>query len=249
MKTPVSSEAIARQPAFLTTHWTTVLTAGASDTRRGAEALNRLCQVYWYPLYVYVRRRGHSAADAQDLTQEFFSRLLERRTLAAADPARGRFRSFLLTAMNHFLIHEWEKAHALKRGGGTEMLSLDLALAESRYDLEPADAATPDRMFDRQWALALLNQVLDRLEKEWIAAGKGESFAALKQTLAGGRESQPYAELAEKLGMSEASIKVTVHRLRLRYRNLVRAEIANTVEKSEDIEAEMKHLFAALAGI
>lgn len=221
--------------------------AGASDTRNGADALNRLCKVYWYPLYVYVRRRGYSATDAQDLTQEFFARLLERRALAAADPARGRFRSFLLTAMNNFLIHEWEKARALKRGGGAEIHSLDLALAESRYDLEPADAATPDRIFDKQWALALLNQVLDRLEAESAAEGKADSFAVLKQTLAGGRESQPYAELAAKLGLSEGAVKVAVHRLRLRYRSLVRAEIANTVARPEDVEEEMRHLFAALA--
>jgi DNA-directed RNA polymerase specialized sigma24 family protein len=152
---------------FLTTHWSVVLAAGRSDSTRAQNALARLCQTYWYPIYAYVRRRGHSPHDAQDLTQEFFAQLLERHSVASADPNRGRFRSFLLTAVDHFLVHEWQKVHAQKRGGGRQILSLDLALAEQRYDLEPADTATPDKLFDKHWAGALLEEVLSQLEAEY----------------------------------------------------------------------------------
>ena len=225
-----------------------MLAAGGGDTPRGAEALNRLCAIYWYPLYVYVRRRGYSVADAQDRTQEFFTRLFERGSLAAADPARGRFRSFLVKSMSHFLSHEWEKARALKRGGGEETVSLDFASAERRYDLEPLDDETPDKIYDKQWALTLLNQVLDRLEQECAQEGKREWFENLRLTLTGSRESQPYADLAKTFGVSESAVKVAVHRLRLRYRALVREEIAGTIEHPEDVDDEMKHLFAILAG-
>ncbi len=233
---------------FVTTHWSVVLVAGRSDSTRARNALARLCQTYWYPLYAYVRRRGHSAHDAQDLTQEFFARLLERHTLASADPNRGRFRSFLRSAMNHFLAHEWEKARAQKRGGGCPILSLDLARAEQRYDLEPADNSTPDKLFDKHWASALLEEVLNQLEAEYQQAGKAELFAALKQTLTGTRESQPYAVLATSLGMNEAAVKVAVHRLRKRYRELLRVEITNIVADPEQADDEVRHLFTALAG-
>src|ERR1051325_5421767 len=231
---------------FVTTHWSVVVSAGRNDTPRARQALERLCQAYWYPLYAYVRRRGHSAHDAQDLTQAFFTRLLEGEALAAADPARGRFRSFILTAMNHFLTQEWEKARTQKRGGGKEVLSLDLAAAESRYDLEPATAETPDKEFDRKWALALLEQVMDRLEEEYRHEGKAALFDGLKRTLAGTREAQPYRDLAAELGMSEGAVKVAVHRLRKRYRELLQAEIANTVTTPEEAKEEMRHLLSAL---
>lgn len=243
-----SRSAEGRRPVFVTTQWSAVLSAGRNDTTHAGDALARLCQAYWFPLYAYARRRGFSPHDAQDLTQGFFARLLEKQSLAAADPARGRFRSFLLTAMNHFITDEWHHARAQKRGAGQSVLSLDLAAAEQRYDLEPADDATPDRIFDRQWALAVLGQVLDRLETEYRREGRAELFSALKQTLAGTRESQPYAELAAGLAMSEGAIKVAVHRLRKRYRELLRAEIAGTVESDSDAKAEMDHLFKALAG-
>jgi RNA polymerase sigma-70 factor (ECF subfamily) len=191
---PVPRGKVARQLAFVTTHWSVVLTAGGSDTTRARDTLARLCQTYWYPLYAYIRRRGHSPHDAQDLTQAFFAQLLERQSLAAADPERGRFRSFLLGAMNHFLVNEWQKAHAQKRGGGSQTLSLDLAAAEERFDLEPADNSTPDRVFEKQWAMTLLGEVLNRLDAEYRREGKGGLFAALKQTLMGSRESQPYSE-------------------------------------------------------
>ncbi len=232
----------------LTTHWSVVLVAGRSDSTRAQNALARLCQTYWYPLYAYVRRHGHSPHDAEDLTQEFFARLLERHGLASADPNRGRFRSFLLSALNNFLTHEWEKDRAQKRGGGCQLLSLDLAFAEQRYDLEPADTATPDKLFDKHWANALLEEVLNQLEAAYQQAGKAELFAALKQTLTGTRESQPYAVLATRLGMNEAAVKVAVHRLRKRYRELLRQEVANIVADPEQTDDELRHLFAALAG-
>lgn len=220
--------------------------AGGSDTTSARAALEKLCRTYWYPLYAYVRRRGHSPEDAQDLTQEFFARLLEGQSLAGANPELGRFRSFLLTAMNHFLTDEWKKANAKKRGGGSQVLSLDWAAAAERFDLEPAENSAPDKIFEKQWALALLAEVLNRLEKEYD--GKKELFAALKQTLMGSRESQPYEELAAGLGMSESAVKVAVHRLRKRYRELIREEIAGTLDRSQDVEQEMRALFRSLAG-
>jgi RNA polymerase sigma factor (sigma-70 family) len=238
---------VTRHDAFVTTHWSVVLRAGLADTTRARVALGRLCQTYWYPLYAYVRRRGHSAHDAQDLTQEFFTRLLERHSLASATPERGRFRSFILTAMNNFLVNEWSKARAKKRGGDCQTFSMDLAAAEERFDLEPADNSTPDKLFEKQWALALLNEVLNRLEAEYQREGKNELFAALKQTLMGSRESQPYEELAARLDMSEGAIKVAVHRLRKHYRELIRVEIAGTLARPQDIDEEMRHLFSALA--
>lgn len=235
------------QPVFATTRWSVVLAAGHSGATQARAALGKLCQTYWYPLYAYVRRRGHSPEDAQDLTQEFFAQLLERQSLAKADPNLGRFRSFLLASMNHFLANEWQKARAKKRGGGHELLSLDWAAAENRLDLEPADNAAPDRIFEKQWALTLLGEVLARLEQEYHGAGKADWFAALKQTLMGARESQPYAELAARLGSSEGAVKTAVHRLRKRYRELVREEIAGTLDGPQEVEAEMRYLFRVLA--
>jgi RNA polymerase sigma factor (sigma-70 family) len=233
---------------FPVTHWSLVLKAGGNDPERAHAALSSLCQTYWFPLYAHARRRGHDPHEAEDLTQEFFAQLLERRAIAAADPERGRFRSFLLAAMNHFLTNEWHAARAQKRGAGRELLSLDRAAAEERFDLEPADNATPDKAFDRQWALALLDVVLKKLEAEYSREGRMDLFTALRPTLAGARESQPYAELTAKLGMSEGAVKVAVHRLRRRYRDLVREEIAGTVDSAGDVDAEMRHLLAALAG-
>jgi RNA polymerase sigma factor (sigma-70 family) len=235
-------------PVFVSTHWSVVVAAGRSDSTRAQAALEHLCRTYWYPLYAYVRRRGHSSHDAQDLTQGFFARLLERESLAGADPHRGRFRTFLLTAMNHFLVNEWKKGMAGKRGGGCPVLSLDWAAAENRFDLEPADPFTPDKLFDKQWALTLLAEVVNRLEREYASEGKSDLFAILKNTLLGERESQPYGELAVKLGVNEGAVRVMVHRLRKRYRQLVRDEIAGTLERSQDVEAEMRHLFQVLAG-
>jgi RNA polymerase sigma factor (sigma-70 family) len=246
--TPVSSEEPARNAVFATTHWSVILAATRSDTTRAQAALARLCQTYWYPLYAYVRRRGYEPHDAQDLTQEFFARLLEHKWLAQADRERGRFRTFLLSAMGHFLANEWDKARTQKRGGGVEMVPLQLDSAETRYGRDPADPLTPEQCFDRRWALALLDEVLNALRREHIAAGTEQLFDTLKPCLVGDRQSQPYAALGASLGMTEGAVKVAVHRLRQRYRQLLRDEIAHTVATPEEVNEEMHHLFAVLAG-
>jgi RNA polymerase sigma-70 factor (ECF subfamily) len=210
--------------------------------------LEKVCQTYWFPLYAYVRRRGHSPEDAKDLTQGYFARLLEHQTLVNANPTRGRFRSFMLGAMNHFLADERAKQHAQKRGGGCAILSLDLAAAEERFDLEPANDSSPDKLFDKQWAAALLGAVLNQLAEEYSRDGKAELFGALKLTLSGASESQPYAALASSLDMSEGTVKVAVHRLRRRYRALLQAEIEKTVASRQEAKEEMRHLFEVLAG-
>ena len=233
---------------FVTTHWSVVLAAGQTDVSRAQGALARLCQTYWYPLYAYIRRRGYSPHDSQDLTQAFFAHVLERQALASADPNRGRFRSFILTALNNFLATEWEKAHALKRGGGRQVISLDMAAAEQRFDLEPVDPVSPDQLFEKQWALALLDQVLSQLEAEYTHSRKAELFNTLKQTLTGTSESQPYSILATKLAMSESAVKVAVHRLRKRYRELLRIEITNTVADPDQTDEELRELFNVLSG-
>ena len=244
----ISTTAPQRSDAwFVTTHWSVVLSAGHNDTPRAAEALQRLCQTYWYPLYTYVRRRGHSPQDAQDLTQGFFACLLERQSLATADPEKGRFRSFMLGAMNYFLATEWAKMQTQKRGGGREIFSLDLAAAEQRFDLESADHATPDKAFDQAWATALLDKVLSQLEAEFRREGKIQLFDTLKQTLAGSRESQPYGVLAAQLSINEGAVKTAVHRLRKRYRQLLEAEIANTVTSPDEVKEEMRYLLKAAA--
>jgi RNA polymerase sigma-70 factor (ECF subfamily) len=236
------------RPVFVTTHWSVVLTAGRTDTTRAHDALAKLCQTYWYPLYAYVRRRGQSPEDAQDLTQEFFARLLEKNWVGNADQTKGRFRSFLLSAMNHFLADEWDKARAQKRGGGVPAVPLQFDAAETRYGVEPADPTTPERIFERRWALTLLEEVLSHLRAEYAQEGKADLFATLHPCLVGERTAQPYAELAAKLGTSEGMVKSAVHRLRQRYRQLLRDEIANTVAGTEEVDEELRHLFAVLAG-
>ncbi len=234
-------------PAFVTTHWSVVLTAGRSDTVCAQVALEKLCRAYWFPLYAYVRRLGHSVEDAQDLTQEFFARVLEHHWLARADQAKGRFRTFLLTAMERFLANEWDKVRALKRGGGHRDLPIQLDTAETRYGVEPADTRTPEQAFEYRWALTLLDEVVGQLEEEYRGRAQADLFASLKPCLVGERAAQPYAELAAGLGIEEGTVKVAVHRLRQRYRELLRAEIANTVASSSEVDAEMRHLFNVLA--
>ena len=236
-----------RRPAFVTTHWSVVLTAARSDTTRACAALEKLCETYWYPLYAYVRRHGHSPEDAQDLTQAFFARLLERNWLDRADQQRGRFRSFLLSAMNHFLADEWDKARAQKRGGGLVPVPLQFDVAETRFSHEPADNVTPEHSYERRWALTLLDEVLRRLRSEYAQEGRVELFAELHPCLVGERTSQPYAELAKKLNASEGTVKAMVHRLRQRYRQLLRDEIAQTVAEPGEVDEELRHLFVVLA--
>jgi RNA polymerase sigma-70 factor (ECF subfamily) len=244
MSAPTSD---ARPPGardFRTTHWSMVLRAGGAST--GAQAaLSNLCGAYWYPLYAFIRRQGHTAHDAQDLTQEFFARLLEKGWLDGVARERGRFRTWLLAALEHFLINEWHRARTQKRGGGAILLSLDDD-AEARYLREPADPMTAEKLFDRRWALTLLDRVLARLGGELADAGKAAQFEALKFCLGGERHA--YAEVARTLGMSEGAVKVAAHRLRERYRALIRAEIAETVATAEEVDGELRDLFAALSG-
>ncbi|OGV72757.1 MAG: RNA polymerase subunit sigma-24 [Lentisphaerae bacterium RIFOXYB12_FULL_65_16] len=235
---------------FATTHWTVVLTAGRddADATRAHEALEQLCRTYWYPLYAFVRRQGHSAADAQDLTQAFFARFIAKHCLDAVDRSKGKFRSFLLASLSHFLANEWDKASAKKRGGDQVFIELDAHTAEDRYALEPTDNMTAERIFDRRWALTLLDTVFTRLRAEFAASGKAPLFDALKDTLTGEKTTARYAEIAATLGMTEGAVKVAVHRLRQRYRDLLRAEVANTVASTSDVDEELRHLFAALSG-
>ncbi len=232
---------------FVTTRWTVVLTAGGNQTTLARDALARLCQTYWYPLYAYVRRRGYPPADAEDLTQGFFARLLELNSLAGVRREKGRFRSFLLAAMNHYLADERDRAGAQKRGAG-KVVSLEIESAETRYRLEPVDRVTPEDIFQRQWAMTLLGTVLQALQKEYEAAGKGELFTALGGCLTGEKGAAPTAELAARLRMSEGAVRVAAHRLRQRYRELLRAEIAHTVASPAEVEEELRHLFRVLSG-
>ena len=225
-----------------------MLTAGGGDTTGARHALEKLCQTYWYPLYAYVRRRGFSPPDAEDLTQEFFARFLEHDWVANADREKGRFRTFLLSAMNHFLANEWDKARAQKRGGGAALLPLQFDTAETRYCREPADNVTPEEHFERRWALALLETVTSRLGAEYEREGKAELFAALNPCLVGDRTAQPYEELAKKLGLSEVAVKSAVHRLRQRYRQLLREEIGQTVASPGEVDGELRHLIGVLGG-
>lgn len=236
------------RPAFVTTHWSVVLAAGRTDTTRAHEALAHLCDTYWYPLYAYARRRGHSPEDAQDSTQEFFARLLAGNWVGDADRAKGRFRTFLLTALNRFLNNEWDRARAQKRGGCVVVVPYDTTVAESRYDAEANNALAPDRLYDRQWAMTLLERALTRLESEQQRSGRAAEFAALSPALTAERGDIPYDTLATQLGLSEPAARMAVHRLRKRFREVFREEIAQTVAQPGEMEEEIRHLLAALAG-
>ena len=238
---------VPRAPAFVTTHWSVVLTAAGADTTQAQAALEHLCRIYWYPIYHFVRRQGHSMHDAQDFTQEFFARLLGKKWIAGADQSRGRFRSFVLLVLKRFLAVEWRRANASKRAGDRHCLPLPLDTAETRYTREPADTNTPEQAFEKQWALTLLETVLHELRVEYEQDGKGRWFEALKLCLMGSRESQPYAALAATLDMSEGAVKVAVHRLRERYRERLKAEIAHTVASPADVNNEMRHLIRVLS--
>ena len=232
---------------FPATQWTVVLAAGATPSAESAAALERLCQLYWYPLYAFVRRSGYPPCDAEDLAQEFFARLLEHNWIACADRHKGRFRSFLLVAMKRFLAREWDKAKTLKRGGQARIVALELDTAETRYSLEPVDTRTPEQVFEKQWAVALLASVLKRLRGEYAHQGKNDWFEALEPCLVGNREHQPYAVLGAKLGMTEGAVKVAVCRLRERYRECLKEEIGHTVASPAEVQEELRHLFRVLA--
>jgi RNA polymerase sigma factor (sigma-70 family) len=223
-----------------------VLTAGRQDTPRSREALAHLCQTYWHPVYVYVRRRGYSAQDAEDLTQGFFARLLELDSLGKLSREGGRFRSFLLSSVNHYLADVWDKSRAAKRGLNLTV-PLDTALAEAGYAQEPADMTTPEVLFERRWAMSLLDSVAHRLSEEFKAEGKAALFDRLSFSLTAERSAVPYAALAQRLGMSEPALRVAVHRLRQRYRRLLREEIADTVASPAEVEDELRYLMRVLA--
>jgi RNA polymerase sigma-70 factor (ECF subfamily) len=241
-----SSSAPAEARAFATTRWSVVLRAGAGSAET-ADALSTLCRAYWYPLYAFVRRTGQTPHDAQELTQEFFARLVEKEWLADVDRERGRFRSWLLAAMKHFLAKEWRDSQREKRGGGAEFVPLDTVSAEERYAHEPGHTVAAEQIYDRRWALDLLDRGLARLEAEFATAEKAAQFAALKFSLTG--EKVPLAEVAAQLGMNEGAVKVAIHRLRERYRDLIRDEIAETVTTPEDVDAELAELFASIGSI
>ena len=231
--------------SFATTHWSLVLAAGHGSRPDAGAALATLCEAYWYPLYYYVRRCGYRAEEAQDLTQEFFAKLLEKGSLKVADPDRGRFRSFLLASLTHFLANEWRRASARKRGGGKPAISLDAESAETRYRREPAHDLTPEKAYERRWALLLLEKALSKLRDEYAASGKSKVFARLSGFLAG-REHVLYEKAARELDMTEGAVKVAVHRLRRRCRAILRAEVAQTVADPADVDEELRHLMAAV---
>ncbi len=231
-------------PLFVTTRWSVVLAAKNQDSR---QALETLCRAYWYPLYAYVRRDGHTPHDAQDLTQEFFARLVEKDWLRLAGPEHGRFRTFLLVAMKRFLINEWHKSSAQKRGGHITHVPLDAEDAERRFASEP-DLA-PDAMFERRWAMTLLEQTLTGLEAEFSTAAKAGDFQTLKHCLTLDRGSISYPKLASQMGCTEGAARVAVHRLRKRFRELFRANIAATLAEGEDVDMELKHVVAVLGSV
>jgi RNA polymerase sigma factor (sigma-70 family) len=229
---------------FPTTRWTLVVAAGDPHRKEARSALVSLCESYWYPLYAYLRRRGYPADQAQDLTQEFFIRLLEGRYLDRADPEKGRFRSFLLTSLKFFVADEEDRQRASKRGGGM-VVPLEFSSGEERYQREPAHDETPERIFERRWALSVLDRVVEKLRDEFVQHGRPEHFERLKVFLLG-QSDAPYAALAHELNTSAGALKVAIHRLRKRYRELFRQEIADTVADPADVESELRHLAAVL---
>jgi len=231
---------------FPTTHWTLVLNAASPVKAEGRAALALLCENYWYPLYAFVRRRGYAREEARDLTQEFFLRILEGRYLDRADPEKGRFRSFLLTSCRFFLSDELDRARAQKRGGGA-VLPFEIASGEERFEREPRDKETPERIYERRWALSVLERAVSQLREEYEAHGRLDQFDKLKAFLIAGSEA-PYAVLAREMGTSEGALKVAIHRLRKRYREFFRMEIAATVADPDEIDEELRFLAAALRG-
>ena len=233
---------------FATTHWSVVLAAGKPESTDYEPALETLCRTYWFPLYAFLRRQGYGSDKAEDCTQAFFASLLDKHGLRLADPKRGKFRSFLLTAFKHFLANERAYARAQKRGGDRNIISLNIENAENRYSLEPSDELSPDKLFERSWALTVLERTMARLHSETASAEKQQQFDLLKVYLTAEKSSVPYQKIAEKLRMTEGAVRVAVHRLRRRYRRLLRDEISQTVASEDQVDEEIRELFAALAG-
>ncbi|MBT6157624.1 MAG: sigma-70 family RNA polymerase sigma factor [Planctomycetaceae bacterium] len=237
---------IRQNNAFATTRWSIVISAGRDSSPNSTQALESLCEAYWYPLYAYVRRRVPDVSEAQDLTQAFFVELLEKNYVGTATPDRGRFRAFLLTAFKHFLSKQWEKAKAQKRGGGRAPISLDFDAADSSIRIEPESGLTAEQFYDQQWAITLLGQIMQRMEKEFDGDGKSQQFHELKGFIIGDHAGTTYAQAAEKLNMTEAAAKQAGSRMRRRYRELLREEIAQTVQGPNEVDDEIRNLFAIL---
>ncbi|MBL9138807.1 MAG: sigma-70 family RNA polymerase sigma factor [Verrucomicrobiales bacterium] len=236
-----------RGPEFRTTHWSVVLAVGDGESPEANQALESLCRTYWYPLYAFIRRGGKTPADAEDLTQTFLARMLAKRYLGLADPARGRFRTFLLCALKRFLADEWDKSRAAKRGGGAIPLSLDELEPEARYALEPSDTRSAEAIYDHQWGQSVLDHVLARLRTEFETEGKSDLFETLKTYLVGDKGDLSIAQASARLHLSEAAVKSSIHRLRSRYREMVRIVVGETVQDPGDIDREIRELLAALA--
>jgi len=232
---------------FATTHWSALLTAGGSDRDKAREALEQLCNAYWYPLYVFARRQGYDAAESEDLTQEFFTRLLQRNDLAEVSPERGRFRSFLLGSFKHLLANEFHRRKTEKRGGLATLVSLEREELETRYRLEPADPVTPEVLFERRWAMTVLERAVERVREEYAVSEKADLFEELKGFLSN-QKSLPHAAISSKYGISVGAVGVTIHRLRKRYAEVLREEISYTVSTPEEIDDEVRLLIAAVGG-
>ena len=248
MSSSGETQSTPRGDIFVTTRWTVVLNAGRKSSPQSDRALGELCQTYWYPLYAYVRRKGKTKEDAEDLVQAFFEKFLEKNYLEGLSAERGKFRAFLLASLKHFLANEWDKSQRQKRGGGGTHLSLDWQSADARFHLDPPDPSSLDRTFDREWALALLERVITRLREECVRDGKVTLFEQAKGYLMVGEQAIPYADAAQKLKMDEGAVRVAVHRLRKRYRALLRDEITQTLHDPAQVEEELRSLQAALAG-
>ncbi len=233
-------------PVFATTHWSVVLQAGEAASSQGAVALEKLCRTYWFPLYAFIRRKGHGEADAQDLTQAFFARLLAGNTFQTVDARKGKFRTFLLVSLGHFLSNARDHAQAAKRGGGQTIISLDAITAEQLHQSAPAAELSPDKLFDQRWAMTLLEVAVVQLQEEMATTGKGGQFEALKSFLTNEPSDGEYAIIGRRIGSPGQSVAVTVHRMRQRYRELVRTAVAHTVSSPTEVEEEMRHLYAAL---
>lgn len=244
---PSSQHTSAPGDIFATTRWTVVLAAGRKATPQSDTALQELCKTYWFPLYAYVRRRGHNKEDAEDSVQAFFARFLARNYLAGLSAERGRFRAFLLASLKNFLANEWKKSQRLKRGGGETVLSLDWETADTKFQVAATPEPSPDKAFDREWAVALLAQVIERLRAECAADGRARPFEQLKVFLTAPKGTVAYANVAKSLGMDEGAVRVAAHRLRKRYRELLRDEIAHTLADPAQVDGEMRALFGAFS--
>lgn len=245
--TSTSPSSRALGDVFATTHWSVVVSAGQRHTPQSVHALEELCRTYWFPLYAYVRRRGHSKEDAEDLTQTFFVRFLAKNYLEGLNAERGRFRAFLLASLKHFLANEWDKSQCQKRGGGVALLPLDWQTADSQFQLAATTEPSPEKAFDREWALALLASVIERLRAECAVENSDQSFEVLKPFLTVGKSAIPYPQAAAELGISEGAARTAVHRLRRRYREVLRDEIAQTLSDPANVAEEMQALFSAFA--